>query len=391
MKSVFTTFLFLLLTFCSQAQKRFDLHLTLDGFNRECIIVKPSTAPPDGGYPVVFMLHGTSGDGEKFYNISGWKELGEQENFITVFPSSLSWCWVEDGVEKHNTRWVNGNVTDNPCSGPPQDYVDDVKFLKYLVTLISDTFPVNEEKVFASGFSNGSSMIHKLAIDAGDIFKAVAGCSAPLAMGDSSKPINRIPIWFMVGSLDDRFIVPPFTELPFGGDSILSYLNGPLTRALSCQGLTESFTKNETSITHTYIFNESQDGESSQPYLFTLIKNMTHLYPNGVNFPVDAPRLFWDFFNRSTMANTQTKAPEKATLEVYPNPASDYAEICFKANPSEKLALVNIYNSTGQMMRTQQCKAGSKLTLHKTDFGNGVFFVQLRSANSVQCAKLIFH
>jgi hypothetical protein len=26
--------------------------------------------------PVVFMLHGTSGGGEKFYNISGWKEVG---------------------------------------------------------------------------------------------------------------------------------------------------------------------------------------------------------------------------------------------------------------------------------------------------------------------------
>ncbi|MBK8416603.1 MAG: hypothetical protein IPL22_20095 [Bacteroidetes bacterium] len=67
-------------------------------------------------------------------------------------------------------------------------------------------------------------MIHKLAIDAGEVFAAVAGTSAPLMVGDSARPINRIPVWFMVGTLDDRFIVPPFTELPYGGDSILTYL-----------------------------------------------------------------------------------------------------------------------------------------------------------------------
>lgn len=106
----------------------------------------------------------------------------------------------------------------------PQDYVDDVKFLKVLAKRISDTFSVNESMIFCSGFSNGCSMIHKLAIDAGDVFAAVAGTSANLTVGDSARPIHRIPVWLMVGSLDDRFIVPPFTELPFGGDSILGYL-----------------------------------------------------------------------------------------------------------------------------------------------------------------------
>ncbi len=214
----FILLIFLIFSLTAQlVGQRFDVRFVFEGRQRECIIVKPSTPPPVGGYPVVFMLHGTSGDGEKFYNISGWKELGEQENFITVFPSSLSWCFVEDGIEKHNTRWVNGNVTENPCSGPPQNYIDDVKFLKRLVSMIKDTFPVNSGKVFASGFSNGCSMIHKLANDAGDVFAAGAGGSAPLSMADSTNPVKRIPVWFILGSLDDRYIVPPYTELPFGG------------------------------------------------------------------------------------------------------------------------------------------------------------------------------
>lgn len=67
------------------SQRRFDVQFPVDGRMRESIIVIPSSAPPPGGYPIVFMLHGTNQDGEYFYDISGWKELGEQENFITVF------------------------------------------------------------------------------------------------------------------------------------------------------------------------------------------------------------------------------------------------------------------------------------------------------------------
>lgn len=57
--------------------------------------------------PVVVMLHGSVGDGLKFYNISGWAEEGDIENIITVFPSSWKYdCVVDDGIKKHNAeKW----------------------------------------------------------------------------------------------------------------------------------------------------------------------------------------------------------------------------------------------------------------------------------------------
>lgn len=89
----------------------------VEGRLRESIIVIPSKTPQPGGYPILVMLYGTAQDGPQFFDISGWKELGEEENFITVFPTSLRWCYVDDGIEEINRRWVNGNVTDSPCSG----------------------------------------------------------------------------------------------------------------------------------------------------------------------------------------------------------------------------------------------------------------------------------
>lgn len=389
MKGIITIGILLLAILQSNSQRRFDVQFMVDGRMRESIIVLPSNPPPSGGYPVVFMLHGTSGDGLKFYNISGWKELGEEENFITVFPSSLSWCFVEDGIEKHLTRWVNGTVLDHPCSGPPQDYVDDVKFLKVLAKRIADTFPVNEKMIFSSGFSNGCSMIHKLAIDAGDVFAAVAGTSSPLAVGDSSKPVNRIPVWFMVGTLDDRFITPPFTELPFGGDSILSYLKYPLNRALVCQGLSTEFIKTEKDSSHTYRFTKSLPGEISAPYFFTLLKGMTHEYPNGENYPVSAPRIFWEFFKNSVTVNTENTTNNSNKILAFPNPSNDLIEISIPEH-YESFPW-SVFDAFGRLRLKGHQTQGQVIQCRKSELGNGLYIFQARLKDEEITQKIIFY
>lgn len=384
---------FLLLIFCQELlAQRFDINLVLDGRQRECIVFKPNHAPPVGGYPVVFMLHGTAQDGEQFSNISGWKELGEQENFITVFPTSLKWCFVDDGIEEYQTRWVNGNVIENPCSGPPQNYIDDVKFLKLLVSIISDSVPVNRSKVFASGFSNGSAMIHKLAMDAGDVFAAVAGTSGPLSSLDSTNtPVRRIPIWFMLGNKDPKFIKPPFVELPFGGDSILAYLREPISRALTCQGLTESFIENETPAVHTYIFNESQSMMNSSPYLFSLIKDMIHIYPNGTNFPLSAPKLFWEFFKQATVVATEDELQKQGWLSAFPNPSSDQIQFVIhdlNALSPYRLYVTNVY---GQIVFEENHKMDPAFILEKDKIGSGLFILHIHKGSHAISKKILFN
>jgi polyhydroxybutyrate depolymerase len=392
MKNTFTILITMLSLISMYSQVRYDLKFTFEGRNRECIIVKPSTPPPAGGYPVVFMLHGTSGDGEKFYNISGWKELGEKENFITVFPSSLSWCFEEYGVEKRNTKWVCGDLIEKPCA-TSQNYVDDVKFLKRIVAMINDTVPMNASKVFACGFSNGSSMIHKLSMDAGDVFAAVAGSSSGLDLLDSiNPPLHRIPIWFMVGTLDDGFIVPPYTELPYDRDTILFYLKGSLNRAISCQGLTSNFTFVESTYSHTYIFDESQNGgKSSSPYIFTLNKGQTHEFPNGTNFPVDAPKLFWDFFNNSLPVSTEAEWKEEELVELYPNPSNDFVNLVIKNNQEASKYKIRVMNSFGQIVFEETKNQTSEIKLRKEKFGSGFYFVQVESGNKRDIKKLIFY
>lgn len=365
--------------------------MMVEGRLRETIVVIPSKSPPIGGYPIVVMLHGTSQDGPQFYDISGWKELGEEENFITVFPTSLRWCYVKDGVEEVSRRWVNGDVTEFPCSGNPQNYISDVHFLKLLVQKIADTLPVNKAMIFASGFSNGSTMIHKLAMDAGDVFAACAGSGAFLNRGDSTKPVHRIPVWAMVGSNDDRHIRPPYTEIPYGGDSVLLYFKGPLNRMLACQGLTENFIKFETNIRHSYEFSESQPGEESMLYRFTLIKDMFHIYPTEFNSRINGPRLFWEFFKNSVTVANANLNQAKPDFEIYPNPSHEAVFVVLNERLNKEPLHIRVFNTSGKMIFSKSGLLEQTIKLEKKDMGSGIFLTQIIQGQKQSTQRFIIH
>lgn len=85
----------------------------MNGDDREYFVHVPAGYKGSAQTPVVFMLHGTNGNGEDFYTDSGWKEVGEAENIITVFPSSWKYCIVEDGQQNQIRR----NGMHNPQVG----------------------------------------------------------------------------------------------------------------------------------------------------------------------------------------------------------------------------------------------------------------------------------
>lgn len=372
-----------------QAQVKYDIAFPFEGHLRELIVSVPTSPPPGAGYPVVVMLHGTSGDKDVFYNAHGWRALGEQENFITVFPSALSWCFSDDGVQKQNTKFVCGDLVQNVCPSDSADLVSDVAFLREIIARLSDTVAVDPARVFVAGFSNGACMTHKLAMEAGDLFRAAGATGGTYHQLDSVTPEVRIPVWFMVGTLDDRFIVPPYTEIPFGGDSSLIYLNKPIQRTLASLGLTTAYTVFETANTKTFQFVECQPGIACTPYRVTIIQGLAHQFPNGNNHPVDAPWLLWNFFNDppQVIASTQPPALEPWTVTCAPNPSSD--RITVDWGPDYGPVRVTVFHSSGQPLQ-EQVVDGPSCTLEKHRLGSGLFLIRLESARGTLTRKVIF-
>ena len=165
MNKIIFTFLFLIgIHNTIGAQKRFDFTLISENIVRDYIVTVPTGVAPAEGWPLVIMCHGTGGQGDKFYEISKWKELGQLKNFISVFPSALQYCIIEDSVPTVTTKWNCKDIPEILC--PNQNIKDDVLFISSMIDSLIKNFPnINTQKIYFSGFSNGSCFGSKLSIE----------------------------------------------------------------------------------------------------------------------------------------------------------------------------------------------------------------------------------
>lgn len=335
------------------AQSRIDFSLSIDGKKRDVIIVKPSGDVPSGGYPVVCMFHGTGGGGERTFGTSQWKEKGEKEKFITVFPSSLEYCIIENGKQENTTKWHISQLDSVACPG--QTLADDVKFVRTFLDTIIQSFPINKRRIYATGFSNGASFVSKLAVEMNDVFAAVAPSGGGLNRGDSNFVTHRIPIWLVLGSKDnkwlDNFAQFGLKEFPLN-DSTLLWLRAALGRYRGLLGLDTIYTKNSMPKVLTYIYNTPLNkAEAASEFRFTLVDGMTHEYPNGENSQYVLADILWDNFFSKISKNTITGLydSDQTQITVYPQPAESFVTI-----EGLSQGWVEIYDIMGNKLITQQ-------------------------------------
>ena len=288
MNKIIFTFLFLIgIHNTIGAQKRFDFSLISENIVRDYIVSVPTGVAPAEGWPLVIMCHGTGGQGDKFYEISKWKELGQLKNFISVFPSALQYCIIEDSVPTVTTKWNCKDIPEILC--PNQNIKDDVLFISSMIDSLIKNFPnINTQKIYFSGFSNGSCFGSKLSIELNKKIAAYAGCGGFMGLEDTLQVVEPLPMWIVLGTDDPKFTVPyQVRELPFN-DSILILLRGPIMRYLHSLGLENQYQKIEYPNSITYIYNTPLSTIQKSEFRFTIVKGMTHQYPNGDNFPVVA-------------------------------------------------------------------------------------------------------
>ena len=342
------------------------------------------------------MFHGSSGTGEQFYNTSKWKERGEIEKFITVFPTALEYCVLNypNNNPARITRWNNGSLIEDKCPNVAQTFKDDVKFIRKMVDTIKQTFTVNPKKIFGSGFSNGGVMVAKLAMDAPDVFAAVANVGSMMHELDSLKPAKTIPIWSMVGSLDDRFTTAiGLPEIPFGGDSCLGYMQRGINRFLVCESLTQVYTKNNTPLTNSFLFTNRLVITNTNRYIFTLVKGLIHQYPNGDNFPLVAADLHWEFFKQSVSTDVKDIPLPESAVSLYPNPSHDAITVEMlenKTNTEGGVVQFSIFNTLGQQVFLRQQAPNTSFVVYKKDIGEGLFIVKIKQGNAIATKRLVF-
>lgn len=108
--------------------------------------------------PLVFFFHGVNCVPLYGAEQSGWHEIADREGLIVVYPAPSA-----------NKAW---NIFNDPSM--PSDF----EFVLALIAHMKDVHPIDESRIYISGFSMGGMMTHALASVYPNIFAAAAPCNA---------------------------------------------------------------------------------------------------------------------------------------------------------------------------------------------------------------------
>jgi polyhydroxybutyrate depolymerase len=311
-------------------------HLVADFAQREVLVYVPQRAVGQR-VPVVMMLHGTSGDGEKFFNISGWREKADAEGFIAVFPTAMVYCEKEDenydgdfddpGEKAVTTKWAAGKLGTavmpvctaaelallTPAQRALADHpiYDDVAYIRGILDLLAQGYVIDTHRVYVSGFSNGGSMAGRLAQEMSDRFAAVS-CASGFMDSPGVPVASPITVVLDIGELDEKMLAKlAIPALPLD-EAMLTTVplvkSNVVTPMLTVMQLADGYVYDErlvggqkvTRFTYAMSIPGAPAGLTNRLELLA-IGGLEHQYPNGINSPVVMADYLWSVFRERSL------------------------------------------------------------------------------------------
>ena len=172
-----------------------DVTLTLDvnGQARTAFVHTPAQIDPSHRYPLVIGFHGGAGNAPGYIDNSQLFAKGAAAGFIVVCPQGTS---VPIAIPGDHRVWNSGPEYERSSRG-----ADDVLFTRMLIDKVSHMYPVDEKRVYATGFSNGAQMTYRLALELADRIAAIAPMSGGRLAG-AGAPSRPVPVMHFHGTAD---------------------------------------------------------------------------------------------------------------------------------------------------------------------------------------------
>jgi len=163
--------------------------IRIGDLDRKYELYRPGGYSPGRNLPLVIVLHGANASGSIIRSYSGFNDLAEQKKFMVAYPDAYGPCWNDGRVDMESTAFTFG--------------IDDVRFISQLIDQIVSAHPVDRNRVYVAGFSNGGKMALRLGIAIPEKLAAVATVSGlmpkQLAQFSLRKPV---PVLIMHGTSD---------------------------------------------------------------------------------------------------------------------------------------------------------------------------------------------
>lgn len=178
-----------------------------DGLTRTYRVHAPPSVLEGTPLPVMLAFHGGGGNGQQFQESSGIPRVADREGFLAVFPEGT-------GPLRLHT-WNAGGC----CGSSPRRGVDDVGFTDALLDDLARRTPVDADRIYATGHSNGAMMAYRLAAERGHRIAAtvpVAGAMSPPV----ARPVRPVAILHIHSVDDPRALYHGGEAPPFPGTRV---------------------------------------------------------------------------------------------------------------------------------------------------------------------------
>ncbi len=268
------------------------ISLTVDGRVRTARIHRPNPMPDARKVPLVLSFHGLLGNGDAQQSLSHFNEVANEKGFIAVYP---------DGYQR---SWNDGRK-DTPSN---RDGVRDVRFVRTLLDYLVTTYPVDRQRVYALGMSNGGFFAQRLGCVMAKQFAAIAtvGAVFPKTSAKRCKPSRPLSVLMIMG-VNDPLV--PYKGGRFGRAQLLSAKASALfwRERAQCKRPTSRPVPNlvdDGTSTRLLVANKCKAGAAVQLYS---VHGGGHTWPGGKQYlpeatigrtsrDFDASRLIWTFF-----------------------------------------------------------------------------------------------
>jgi polyhydroxybutyrate depolymerase len=152
-----------------------------DGRQREYRLDVPVDRDPDAAVPLVVVLHGGGGSAASIRAQARPQIFAQEYGAIVAYPQAENAAW---GVN-------------------PDRSTDDVGFITALVDHLIEEWGVRPGEVYAAGYSMGAEMSYRLAVEAPEVFAAIAPVAGNFIFPpESLEPAVPVSVVGVVGLAD---------------------------------------------------------------------------------------------------------------------------------------------------------------------------------------------
>lgn len=364
-----------IILFVLEAQAQYTL-FEHDGIARQFIYYEPEELNEQ--LPLVFVMHGFTGDANDIKNYSKMNDFADQYGFAVCYPRGT----LDSGG---NRFWNVGYAFHQ------NETVNDVGFLTELALYLQDTHELNPDYTFATGMSNGGEMCYMLACQAYDTFKAVAPVAGMIlqVILDECDESPAIPIFEIHGSQDN---VTPLSGDPDNNDgwgaypSIQSTINY-FAEKNECTTVVNGLVPNIDTSDNSFIESEKHlNGINENEVWYYKVVGGGHDWPGAWgNMDIEAGEEAWLFFQNyidANLLNTNLSTIEKS-IHIFPNPSNYLIKI--EILESIEILETNLYNTLGVNQKIKLSDENMDLSSLKS----GIYILVIKTLEGIITKKII--